>query len=1145
MNKFKKQRGVALLFALGILSLILVTGLAFLGNALISQKIAFNSQESNAARLLARNAADRAIAHLAMFHITQAKNHAQYYVSDASSVFSRISKNPVETAETSVKTTTSEERAISQDQLSDAKTSRLNAGVFELGNPVQRYPWYKGNSSRAKWIYIHSDGKESAGNGKDVAGNNMETPIIGRYAYQVLPATSTSRISLYAVTKGSYRNLHPAVDSPATSDHKVAKQYRWGIDVDELFIDDPLFKDWGQPGDSATLLADEKDLSQREFDTFFNVHSGKEGSLYLADEADDNKKKDVELKKRWVKNIFSEGIGRLTRETYPDNSSIPYSGLRVWYPRFNLSDFKPYRSANKKEGTWYSRFVIDPEKEAEQVAALLNGKKLPDDKTVLDYLAGDSPVIYRDSNVKDCDYDKPIGLPFLRRIGSDTEKGAFEKVEYLRKQIAANLNDYCDDDSIPTSDIDADKWFKDDVITSTPPKYTGNEATPYINEIGFGFQIKNPKFNQGEKYTFSAEAQSEAWVELIKVYRNMIPDSIASYGFAGKITDLELVLKVTIDGKVTFFEKVNEGGQEVEKAFLKDYEFDGVSAESTGGGFASNTAPFELSIKKGEFSGDGPYWLKNIQFNKTVSLNADFTDGIKKKVSDDSIFDGKDISKIEVKLSKIKIEISKVKFNFGNMVLYDASDANNNIGVDFVAVENVASSQREVSPDVVLSEGDETDYNNAWGTSKAIIAYAGGMEAIDPRQNLNARFNQDTKNDWRNTKVPSFAFKEGGGKSNGVSEDTWKWDDPSTRVTGGGVNDSSNPNVPKYADGTEIPSTNRDKEEIADPAWWGEDKGKHISTAVIRNAPMRSPWELGFIHRGIPFQTINLKSAGGIDDGENLASDAHKADNFVNWDSLKGTIYQYGDAGIFDQIKMTEYNKSYGKVDFSVLRDDSPSWAMGSSVGSFNKSLFKSLFQKLERHDSAQKFIDRSKAIDSATGYQSDKDIANLIDDNFWDEFEKINSMRRSSLLDYSKKSLIADKLTVGDNDAMQEELIGRSINLMEGATVSLPNVFQIVVVAQTIRDLSGDIIRQDYDSQIRKSSDEMEDAKKGLGRQAELGRFDAYIGSNLAASIYYDEILSECRMLVTVEKVHYLETVGTGKVPRARLRVKQIEYLD
>ena len=54
MNKLKKQRGVALLFALGILSLILVTGLAFLGNALISQKIAFNSQESNAARLLAR-----------------------------------------------------------------------------------------------------------------------------------------------------------------------------------------------------------------------------------------------------------------------------------------------------------------------------------------------------------------------------------------------------------------------------------------------------------------------------------------------------------------------------------------------------------------------------------------------------------------------------------------------------------------------------------------------------------------------------------------------------------------------------------------------------------------------------------------------------------------------------------------------------------------------------------------------------------------------------------------------------------------------------------------------------------------------------------------------------------------------------------
>ena len=54
-------------------------------------------------------------------------------------------------------------------------------------------------------------------------------------------------------------------------------------------------------------------------------------------------------------------------------------------------------------------------------------------------------------------------------------------------------------------------------------------------------------------------------------------------------------------------------------------------------------------------------------------------------------------------------------------------------------------------------------------------------------------------------------------------------------------------------------------------------------------------------------------------------------------------------------------------------------------------------------------------------------------------------------------------------------------------------------------------------------------------------GRFDANIGSNLESSFYFDEILSESRMLVTVEKIHYME----GNTPRVRLRVKQIEYLD
>ena len=90
MNNVNHQRGVALLFALGILALMLVGGLAFLGDVLISQKVVLNHGEFASTRFLARSAAERAVAHLTMFNVIQANAHAQYYASDASSVYSRF-----------------------------------------------------------------------------------------------------------------------------------------------------------------------------------------------------------------------------------------------------------------------------------------------------------------------------------------------------------------------------------------------------------------------------------------------------------------------------------------------------------------------------------------------------------------------------------------------------------------------------------------------------------------------------------------------------------------------------------------------------------------------------------------------------------------------------------------------------------------------------------------------------------------------------------------------------------------------------------------------------------------------------------------------------------------------------------------------
>ena len=66
---------------------------------------------------------------------------------------------------------------------------------------------------------------------------------------------------------------------------------------------------------------------------------------------------------------------------------------------------------------------------------------------------------------------------------------------------------------------------------------------------------------------------------------------------------------------------------------------------------------------------------------------------------------------------------------------------------------------------------------------------------------------------------------------------------------------------------------------------------------------MQSPWELGFIHRGAAWQTINLKA---YNSDEGVATDAG------------GNAYSDGDANILDQIKMSSQTETYGKVNINT-----------------------------------------------------------------------------------------------------------------------------------------------------------------------------------------------------------------------------------
>ncbi|MBE6384657.1 MAG: hypothetical protein E7048_03220 [Lentisphaerae bacterium] len=1121
------QRGVALLFALGILSLILVMGVAFLGNALISQKIAVNSQESSSAKLLARSAVDRALAHLTMFQLIQVRNNGDFYASDASSVFSRMSTGAFDNA--TVLTTR-------RDQIYTGVSPRLSISRGQEGNKK----WYDGSKSYAEWIYLHEDGKFSDGQGTG-------EKIVGRFAYQVLPQSSNSRLSLFAVTAGASRRAGKDLDTTATA--RIPQKHRLGVDIDELVIPgtpNKIFsKYWNF--NSGDDLCD----PIHEFDNFVNLLSGtKSDANYFYD---DNAV--TESRKRWLEHIFAEGRGRVAREAF-------WGGGNNWYPRFNLGEFKHYWNADSKsrvtvkntDNTWYQRFLDLPAPPADAAAETTEINKIKNSDDVVELLTGGisttdrNPALlgrYTDGNLYDGQYPV-LGLPFLRLIGSSSEKGGFESVVNLRKQIAANLNDYCDADYIPTSDVKAVEWLNAVTGAGTVPLYTGNEQTPYINEVGFGFKVGNSKFTtNGSEYKFSTEIESEVLVELIKVYQSLAKNqagtalTAADLSFQGKVNDLALTLKLELKGKVTFYQ--TKDGVESKIGETTDFTLNDVEHTAT---LIDSSNRCTLEIDKGGFSGDGPYWVKSVplQFSDAVggkvkNVEIDLTEKLKSAYS----FDGATPSRVAVELVNVKVGLTKVEFNFGNLVLLApdwASDSTPPVGIDFAAMENKAGTKHLCEPAsaVTLCDGTEANFNNLLGAGYFSIAYFGSMEARDPRQNLNARFdlstnNDNCTNDWDVVALPSLTFVAGAVQSLSTTS-SLKWDDLTTRITGGKVNSVSNPSKTDVTDGVSAnPLSRIDKETATDPAWKGTADNEHISTAVIRNKPMRSLWELGFIHRGIPFQTINLQKAGGIDGSETLSETAHALANFKKWSNMgaseTGTLYQYGDAGILDQVKLTDFTKSYGKIDFSALQNQPANWVDGGDgFGTLRKQLLQGLFENVKSHSSSA-FVEKTSDADKAPGFDAaeEKPLPFTVDvDNFFTKAPV--TVLRSNI--FGKNEEIETKIDGLTTDAAREELIGKTINLVEGRGASLPNVFKVVVVAQAIRDWEGSVSRLDSANALKSVT-------------AAKGKFDAEIKADWNDSVYYDEIIGECRMLVTVEKLHYMD----GDVPRARLRVKQIEYLD
>lgn len=1094
-KEFRGQRGIALLFALGMLSLLLILGLAFVTNALVAQKVAQNNSSRSQAKMLAQSAISRMTVSL-MYYNYDAVNKG-VKIKDFSAIYSHDRK----TAEDD---NHKHPDAAWTDGLRGAKSLLMPADwtgktMFE-------------SDLKGEWTYFYDENDK----------------IIGRIAYQVLPNRSASLINLDHLLRGVYN--YPEGET----DQRVPWNVRWGLEVNELNMNtSTLLKDWmtNRPEDEAGL-----DVST--FELFFNSDVGK---YYVEDDP---------KKKNWFKRWFVDGTIPAEPESYHYlRSSGTGNSRNAYYHRFNLGEMDDY------DGTepWYDRL-----KDQESDPAIEKNSDAAVEK-----LAGTS------EEFRSTDKKTPlgIGIPFLKLIGNDA--GSFDSQELLRRQIVANLNDFMDEDSIPTSDVSASYGATTNWSTvynqdkANWPKYTGNEKTPYINELAFGFKV-DPSLKKGAGDYASSDVivnlkldRAELIAELINIYEDLKnkagEENQYDYELLAHLKSLKLQFKVTVNGTLTY----TTGGTTPTTGTLnlKDLVMD-----NTASPFEYTDQSVTLKFKE-EDAASQPAWnagylvyATELTAPTTSEIDFDFTSKFQSELTSQAPAGAMATSAV---IDEVKIEVLSGKFKLGGVTLMDVhdSDQSKHFGVDFVRWDDPADGLPETDAALTLFSnanvpGKGTSGND-WiaGSSLASVPtgyryfYLGGMEAKDPRQNLNANNKSDSnETDWSlfsNIKLVDF---DNAKPSKVMSIEMPAPSDMSAdqkvkeRLGAGLRNTDANPNSKDAAGGTAFDSR-YDVEFATDPAWRGSADDEHLSTAFIRNAPMESLWELGAIHRGSAWQTLNLTSAKkpGSTTESVGAEDMRQS---MGW-ADSGTSYEGGDGGILEQVKMSDDAYCMGKVDVNMLCE---STSVNPEYSSWDDDVGKAIFFNLKLGHTFQNYLDKS--LDT-----TDPLPEGLIAIGDTDAEKAVPYLKQSADRPFENRAQFLDWTVSGRKfangygvviesatyenwpDAKREELVGKTINLLK-ADVSPSTAIQMVVVAQTVRDLMGPVVRFDYEGK----SVTKDDCKYGVFDVKDTASTPEGLKDEPEKKfVYFDEITGEVKAIVDLYRNPITQ----------QIIIRQIEYVE
>ena len=564
----------------------------------------------------------------------------------------------------------------------------------------------------------------------------------------------------------------------------------------------------------------------------------------------------------------------------------------------------------------------------------------------------------------------------------------------VREQVAANIRDYMDKDGEPTGLVNpqdpSSAAYKNYWETATAPEYTGNELTPYINELTAAVTLTAKQTTVSEmngdgitykvNQTVEFSAKPEAWMELINMYaKDMNIEE-------GVIKDAEFVFSIQLESDAA------TSSVTVDPVATPD-PVTGTTPDPAGSLKCTFRHDGTLAVPKQSYAGTETMTVENPEqkFPTFTVTTAQHNDAAGPKLT------------AKITLQCIKFDRALLKMQ--GIRQADASLATpplHTLTVDFVKgwetnrVEPVAPGEGEPVPadtyqtSKELAEGDTLLYAQM------------NCQVEDPRCNLQKDDNWSSTIAWL-TAAPTKPDYEKNSDADPKNDDL---------------------------------SKEMDYEVTDDPAT--------VAAAYIRNDVMQSPWELGYIHRGTKWQTINLKSS--LDPLKSEGGKVTYLNDGLLWDKLKFT----------DDAKTDKFNLNYpASLD----------------------SVFQTLLVNLRYHERSKLPDKTGNDIEEKTADTvklSDADIESL---SKWIANKCYEASGSDSAADGSKKyqryihrgqlaNVIRDWAMKGASsdiknnfaDVTAEELAGKIIPMTRADADRYFEHFTVFAVAQTVKDVKGKI---------------------------------------------------------------------------------------